>query len=304
MIDRRDFIKKSLVSPLALLPAQYPSALVAQSPDDYKDILSYGMVPGSTKNFWFLRSISLNFVFYRAWLNVPFAYVGESDWLPRAVLAWLSAFPLARIEEVFPPEELSVDSFPDFAFTGSNVELEELSVESLPDFAFTGSNVELSDPNSWLSDPNSWLSDPNSWLRDPNSWLSDPNSWLRDSWLSDSWLSDVDNFVATISMREEFQQRLNFSWSNDSRYLVVALEETFSNKKDDFFEWCNSAGITETQANNILSAQALFAIHFAMYNVTEEEPEILTRSITSSREVGLQRIVEIFNNFTWIWPFC
>ena len=290
MIDRRDFIKKSLVSPLAMLPAQYPSALVAQSPVDYKDILSNGMVPGDTRNFWFLRNISLNFVLYRAWLNVPFGYEGESDWLPRAVLAWLSAFPLVRIEEVFPPEGLSGDSVPDFALTGSYV------------------YVEPSDPNSWLNDPNSWLSDPNSWLSD--SWLSDPNSWL----------SDVDNAGARISMREEFEQRRknsmrrSFSRSDDGWNLADALEETFSNRKDDFFEWCNSAGITETQTNNILSAQALFAIHFAMHNVTWRENGIIAAdrigsifgSVLSGHisQVKRPRIVEIFKNFTWIWPFC
>ena len=278
---------------------------------DYTSILSNGMVPDRTSNFLLLRNISLNFVFYRARQNVPFGYEGESDWLPRAVLAWLAAFPLTRpggtfresypfitsaeikyllslrIEEVFPAGELLGGSVPDFALTGTYI-------------AWPGP-VELSDPKSWLSDPKSWLSDPKSWLSDPKSWLSDPKSWLSDP---KSWLSDVDNARARISMRDEFKQkRRSFSGSEDGWKLAGALEKTFSNREGYFFEWCHGAGITAKQANNILSAQALFAIDFAMHNVWREN-EIFASSVPSSREVGWQPTVEIFDNFTWIWPFC
>ena len=201
MIDRRDFIKKSLVSPLVLLSAQYPSALVAQNHDEYRSILYEGMVPGDSSYYFNLLNISRNFIYYRAARNGPFGYESRPAWWVVTHAAWQSTF--LRGEEVH-------------------------------------------------------------------------------------------------------QMRRDFARSENGQDLANTLEQIYINNQDSFYEWYNPGDFSQVEINNILSAQALFAIDFAMHN--ETSPDIGSSTFLyngeSNREVGWRDIVEIFENFTWIWPFC
>jgi hypothetical protein len=92
MLNRRDFIKGSLTSSLALLTAQYPETLAAQDTSDYEGILFNGRVSGGTSEFFFLRNVSWQFISTRGLFGGPFEYESQPFWSNGARTAWDSAF--------------------------------------------------------------------------------------------------------------------------------------------------------------------------------------------------------------------
>ena len=133
--------------------------------------------------------------------------------------------------------------------------------------------------------------------------LGGPNGYEGSGWVTDArtaWSSafppflgrhnaDLENNEQVGAFNEMVATRENFAVSGTGRELADYLGGTYWNNRERFEEWCNEVGIIQGSLlfNSITSAQALFAIQYAMNN-RDEFADDVTNGFSSS----------------WVWPLC